>query len=213
MQIYPVLTIPNEEKIDACTLFHVDNVQWNSRVHPVTIGRMGYLPHEGLLVFMKCYEQNPLRTMTQHMDRVYLDSAMEAFFAFPERPIMEHEAYTPDDDGLYLNFECNANGAMYAKSGHGRRDRMALLPEEFAAVRPKVRMLPDSWELSFLVPMRVLSRVANIHAFSPGDVFYCNFYKISETPAIEHYLSFSPITSERPNFHLPRFFAKAVIRR
>ena len=212
MQIYPVLTIPGEENIDACMPFQVANIQWNSRVHPVTIGHMGYLPHEGLLVFMKCYEQNPLRTMTQNMDPVCLDSAMEAFFAFPERAIAEHEAYTPDDNGLYLNFECNANGAMYATYGHGRQGRTALLPEEFAAARPRVRILPDSWELTFLVPMRLLSRVADIQAFSPGDVFYCNFYKISETPEIEHYLSFSPITSERPNFHLPRFFAKAVIR-
>ena len=212
MQIYPVLTIPSEENINACTLFQVNNIQWNSRIHPVTIGHMGYLPHKGLLVFMKCYEQNPLRTMTKNMDRVCLDSAMEAFFAFPERPITEHEVYTPDDNGLYLNFECNTNGAMYAAYGRGRQGRTALLPEEFVAARPKVSILPDSWELTFLVPMRVLSRVADIHAFSPGDVFYCNFYKISETPEIEHYLSFSPIMSERPNFHLPRFFAKAVIR-
>ena len=41
--------------------------------------------------------------------------------------------------------------------------------------------------------------------------FYCNFYKIAQTPEIEHYASWSPIDNPTPNFHLPVFFAKAQI--
>lgn len=212
MITYEVLTISKTEDIHACPLFHVDNVQWNSTKSPLTVGRMGYVPGEGLFVFMKCYEQDPLRVMTRPMDRVCLDSAMEAFFAFPDRPVAEEEPFLPDDNGLYCNFEINANGAMYAKTGRGRQGRVALLKEDFTSADVRASILPDSWKITFLVPLGLLSRVAGIHGFLPGDVFYCNFYKISETPAIEHYLSFSPIGADKPNFHLPRFFAKAVIR-
>ncbi len=212
MTTYDTLTILKREEIHTCPLFYVNNVQWNSTISPVTVGRMGYVPGEGLFVFMKCYEREPLRTMSRPMDRVCLDSAMEAFFAFPDRPVAAEEAFIPDDNGLYCNFEINANGAMYAKTGRGRQGRMPLLEEEFAATDVRARILADGWEITFLVPLTLLSRIADINGFSPGDVFYCNFYKISETPAIEHYLSFSPIGVEQPNFHLPRFFAKAVVR-
>lgn len=212
MITYDTLTIEKREEIHTCPLFSVDHVQWNSTISPVTVGRMGYVPGEGLFVYLKCYERDPLRTMTRPVDRVCLDSAMEAFFAFPDRPVRANEAVVPDDDGLYCNFEINANGAMYAKTGRGRQGRMPLLEAEFAAADVRATILPDSWEVTFLVPLMLLSRVANITGFSPGDVFFCNFYKISETPAIEHYLSFSPIEAEQPNFHLPRFFAKAIIQ-
>ncbi|HWR23699.1 MAG TPA: carbohydrate-binding family 9-like protein [Feifaniaceae bacterium] len=212
MIFYGVRTIPKKENIGICPLFHVDNVQWNSKKAPPTVGRMGYVPGEGLFVFMKCYEKDPRRTMTQNMDRVCLDSAMEAFFAFPDRPVAEEEAFTPDDNGMYCNFELNANGAMYAKTGRGRQGRLPLTQGEFAAADARAAICADSWEITFLVPNALLSRVAGKDGFLAGDVFFCNFYKISETPEIEHYLSFSPIETESPNFHLPRFFAKAVIQ-
>ncbi len=212
MITYDVPTILKKEDIYTCPLFHVNNVQWNSKHSPLTVGCMGYVPGEGLFVFMKCHEQNPLQTVTRHMGRVCEDSAMEAFFAFPDKPVTEEEAFIPDDNGLYCNFEINANGAMYAKTGRGRQGRAQLTEEEFEATGVRATILPDSWEIMFLVPLTLLSRVANKDVFSPGDVFFCNFYKISETPEIEHYLSFSPIEAEKPNFHLPRFFAKAVIR-
>ncbi len=211
MITYDTLTILKRDELRDCPLFRVDNVQWNSKISPLTVGRMGYVPGEGLFVWMKCHEKNPLRTMARPMDRVCLDSAMEAFFAFPDRAVAETEQFTPDDNGMYCNFEINANGAMYAKTGRGRLGRVPLLTEEFEAAGVRARILEDSWEIELLVPMPLLKRVAGIERFASGDVFFCNFYKTSETPEIEHYLSFSPIGVEKPNFHLPRFFAKAVI--
>jgi len=211
MKTYTTLFISEREEIASCPLFRVDTVQWNSKRSPATIGRMGCIPDEGLFVWMKSDEPDPLRTMTQHMDMVCRDSALEAFFAFPERSVAPEEAYTPDDNGLYFNFEINANGAMYAKTGRGRRGRAPLLPEEFEAAGPRARLLPGGWEAEFLVPMALIHRLSGIGKFRPGDVFFCNFYKISENPGIEHYLSYSPIDADTPNFHLPRFFAKAVV--
>jgi hypothetical protein len=170
---------------------------------------MAYIPGEGLFVSMSSDEPDPLRTMTNHMDMVCRDSAMEAFFAFPD---ISASLTEPDNDGLYFNFEVNANGAMYAKTGRGRKGREPLLPEEMAATGVRAWLRPGGWATEFLVPMSLIARLAGIGEFRPGDFFFCNFYKISENPEIEHYLAFSPIGSEKPNFHLPRFFARAVVQ-
>jgi hypothetical protein len=246
MKTYDTYIIRSKEMLDSCPVFHVDNVLWNSKIAPVTEGRMGYIKGLGLFVRMKSDDPDPLRTMTNHMDMVCRDSAVEAFFAFPDVPYQfeikcmkdgalkpvwtsaqphhkqsvdselvsatEPDDYRPDDDGLYFNFEINANGAMYAKTGRGRKGRSPLLPEEMEAAGVRARLLPGGWETEFLLPLPLLRRLVGIDEYKPGDVFFCNFYKISENPDIEHYLAFSPIESETPNFHLPRFFAKAILR-
>ena len=211
MKTYSVYTIPSEEAISQCPLFYVDTVLWNSRQAPRTVGRLGYIPGRGLYFWMQCDETNPKRSLTGHMDRVCTDSALEAFFAFPEIPDGADELFAPDNNALYFNFEINANGAMYAKTGWGRKGREPLLPEEFAQTEVCAQILADGWEVSCLVPAALICRLTGIESFAPGDSLFCNFYKISEDPAIEHYLSYNPIESETPNFHLPRYFAKAVV--
>ncbi|MFR4989226.1 carbohydrate-binding family 9-like protein [Anaerotruncus colihominis] len=61
------------------------------------------------------------------------------------------------------------------------------------------------------MPEALLASQLGRAPFSPGGQFFCNFYKISESPDIEHYASFSPVDSEKPNFHLPECFARAVL--
>ncbi len=61
--------------------------------------------------------------------------------------------------------------------------------------------------MSLLIPEKFLKEVCDYLPDGAGNKeIYCNFYKISEDPAVEHYISFSPIDSEKPNFHLPVFF-------
>lgn len=49
------------------------------------------------------------------------------------------------------------------------------------------------------------------NVFLSGATIYCNFYKISESEEILHFGSYSPIESEKPDFHLPVCFAEAVM--
>lgn len=62
--------------------------------------------------------------------------------------------------------------------------------------------------MSLLIPEKFLKEVCDYLPDGSGKEIYCNFYKISEDPAVEHYISFSPIDSEKPNFHLPVFLQK-----
>jgi hypothetical protein len=201
--IYETRIISSLGEISACPVFKVSHFLWTCRRRPETFGRMGYLKGQGLCLQMTSLEREPLRELKNHRDMVCNDSAVEAFFSFaPEQP---------DENSLYFNFEINANGAMYAKYGQGRKNRQFLTEEEYATTGVKATIAPESWSAEWLVPLELLKRVCGISGFEPGDSFFCNFYKISENPGIEHYAAYSPIQSETPNFHLPQYFARAVI--
>lgn len=205
---YSVNIIHNKDDIESCPFFEVDNFLWNTTRRPQTRGQLAYLHGRGLFVRMTCYERDPKRLATRPREIVYTDSAMEAFFSFPNPSLREQ---TPTPESLYLNFEVNANGVLYAKHGYGRKNRDFITEAEYAQTEVAASISPESWTMEFILPNALLNRVGNLDAFTKGSVFYCNFYKISEDPAIEHYAAFAAPASSTPNFHTPQFFARAVV--
>ncbi len=207
--LYKTYMIHSREELSSCPVFEVKHFMWTTASpRPETFGRMGCLAGEGLYLKMTCLESGPKRACANHRDMVCKDSAMEAFFAFPDANL---QSGPPTADSLYFNFEINANGAMYAKYGYGRKGRQFLSDEDYALTGVKAAVEPDRWSVELLVPESVLARIGGLAAFTIGSAFYCNFYKISEDPAIEHYAAYAPIQNETPNFHLPQYFAKAVV--
>ena len=203
MKEYKAYIIKNCDELETCPEFEVSNVQWNSTMSPRTTGRMGYIADKGIVVKMKCDEADPLTTKTKNMEMVCFDSAMEAFFAFTDGSV-------PTMESLYFNFEINSNGALYAKTGYGRPNRAELLLEEMELVAPRAWIEEGAWYMEITVPNQLLQRFLG-KTLSAGDVFYCNFYKVGQTPEIEHYMSYNYIESDKPNFHMPPYFAKATV--
>ena len=206
---YPTYIIDRQEELDSCPRFSVDHYLWTCHTRPQSFGQMAYLRDRGLFLRMTCLEQNPRRTMENHGDMVCKDSAMEAFFAFPDLSL--RQTAPPSKDSLYFNFEINANGAMYAKYGRGRQNRQFITPEEYTMTGVEAVIEQDRWTIKLLIPDPLLERVCGISGFSAGDRFFCNFYKIAEHPPIAHYAAFCPIPLPEPNFHLPQYFAKTEI--
>lgn len=202
---YNIKKIQSKADIDLCSEFEITNYQWRNVYTPKVTGKAGFIPNEGIFVKMTCFEENPVTTKTQDRERVCDDSAMEAFFAFLE------EGEELSNNVMYINFEFNANGKMYAKYGKGRKGRIFISEEVCRECGCTVVKDEKSWTASVLFPIKFLEETCNSGKLDVGSQFYCNFYKISETPEIEHYGSFAPIGSETPNFHLPEFFAKAII--
>ncbi|MCL2151485.1 MAG: carbohydrate-binding family 9-like protein [Oscillospiraceae bacterium] len=211
MLTYKTMIIDSPDMICSCPVFKINNAQWTCKRKPSAQGRMAYIPGQGLFISMSCDETDPLRTVSENMGRVCGDSALEAFFAFPDADAPLDGEGCPSNDGLYFNFEINANGALYAKTGRGRKNRFPLTAEEMIEASPSAWVSHDGWGAEFLVPSDLLLRSAGIEELDIGSVFFCNFYKISENPNIEHYFSFSPVQSDTPNFHLPRYFAKSIV--
>lgn len=204
---YQVKRITEKTEIEQCEKFYIDQYMWNSKQEPKAYGWMGYLEKKGLFVKMVCEEKNPRCLYTKHNDPVYQDSAMEIFLCFPA----EGEALS--NDCMYTNFEINANGAMLANYGKGRQNRTSITTEQFGQTGVKAVIEEDKWYLEVLFPETYLKEICDFEKVKAGNAFYCNFYKIAESEEIQHFGSYSPIESEKPNFHLPVCFAKAGIEK
>ena len=203
--MYQIRKIRSKEEIASCDPFQISYYLWNSKRRPAVSGKMGYIPGEGFFVRMVCGEKEPLALYTAYMDPVCRDSAMEIFLAFPE------EGEKLGNQVMYLNFEVNANGAMYARYGKGRKGRQTM-PEAWLLVCDvQTEVSEGSWTLTLLIPEGYLKQECGISRLDENTELYCNFYKISETPEIEHYGSFHLIENEKPNFHLPIYFERCQI--
>jgi hypothetical protein len=200
MNYYKVHTITDLEQLEECEKFCIDHYQWIDGEKPEVYGRMGLLEGYGLVILMTAAERNPIKTFTKDNDPVYEDSAMEAFLNFSAESTGQS----------YLNFEMNANGAMLSQFGTSKERELITYDKERKAVC-EVSLKEDSWSVLLKIPMGLIEGFFGREPLQSGDSFTCNFYKVCQKPGQEHYGSFAPINSEKPNFHLPEFFQRAVI--
>ncbi|WMJ90758.1 carbohydrate-binding family 9-like protein [Anaerocolumna sp. MB42-C2] len=183
-----------------CPKFQIDHHLWEKEYKPVSFGQMAVLAGYGIIVFMTAMEVNPLCRFNQKDDPVYKDSALEAFLNF--------DLKNPDKG--YLNFEMNANGAMLSEFGmyHNRKKIKDLISESAVC---EAAVNETNWQVLLKIPMELINNLYQRGPLKSGEIFSCNFYKISQDPAMEHYASYAPVMSKVPNFHLPEYFEKAVI--
>ena len=197
--IYEVRKIADISLLEQCPAFQMDCFQWHSIYHPKSLGRAGYVENKGFAVELSCEEIHPKTKYTQNFQPVYKDSALEAFFQF--------DIHAPE----YFNFEFNSSGACIAAFGATRNLRKNLTKEQLLTLNIQSKITPLGWQITFFIPESL------IQEYQPGDSwrhnrrFRCNFYKLSEAPDIEHYASYAPVASPKPNFHDIHSFADALL--
>ena len=200
--LYNVCSIKKIDQLKDCPTFLIDQHQWEKNDRPQAFGQMALLEDYGFIITMTAMERNPLRRYTQDNDPVYKDSGLEAFLNFAPESL----------DERYLNFEMNANGALLSQFGNrGNREKVNILTSYRTSCT--AYMEENSWHILLKIPMELICDLYSIKPLKINDTFTCNFYKISEDASIEHYASYAPIDSPKPDFHLPQFFAKAIIVR
>ncbi len=199
---YYIKTIKTVEQIQLCNKFSVDNDNgWGYSYHPKTWGRMGYLENRGFVVEMVCEEKNPVARYTEFNDPVYTDSAMEAFIDF--NPFC--------DNPKYINFEFNSNGALLAKYRTGRHDAVSidLLTNNIPNVTTNVR--EQNWTATLFISLEMIKDIYKTDSFTKGCTLKGNFFKVGENEVNPHFLSFTKIKSDKPDFHRPEFFKQFII--
>lgn len=202
---YQVIQIESKKDIAVCNTFSIEQYNWGGSYRPATYGKLGFIPHSGFFLKFICLEKNPKRFHTEPDSPVYQDSAVEAFFCFSSC----HNSMAKKP---YLNFEINANGTMLVKYGNERPCRESLPFSLRSELVCTAALSEDQWTIELLIPCAVVSFLYPDFKFQRGSHFTCNFYKIQESnDAFRHFASFSPIHTKVPNFHLPEFFADAVI--
>jgi hypothetical protein len=128
---------------------------------------------------------------------VYQDSCVEFFISF-------------DEGATYYNFEFNCIGTVLAGYGRNKADRQSLSEDVLDSIstqsiilrKGKVRM--PQWELTAILPLNVFP--FHNPASLQRQQARANFYKCGDHLPEPHFLAWSNIESDSPDFHLPQFF-------
>lgn len=131
---------------------------------------------------------------------VYEDSCVEFF--------VQHEGADS-----YFNFEFNCIGTCLASKRVSREDKNYLSDQQidsiirFASLGKKPFMEMEgifAWELIVGIPFSCFE----VNPKQLPDKMRANFYKCADLTELPHYVSWSPIDTEEPNFHVPRCFGE-----
>ncbi len=136
-------------------------------------------------------------------DPVYEDSCVEFFCK-------------PVDAKKYTNFEFNCIGTCLATSRKSRdEDVVPFSPEEMKTIerfpsigRHAFKEIEGDfeWELTVKIPFTLIGIDPN-HL---PDKLLGNFYKCADGTDSMHFVTWSPVKTEKPDFHRPEFFGELI---
>lgn len=185
---------PDWEALPALELAHTG---W---LEPCAVSARARLCHDGAVLRIRMEaEEDPIRaTFTGKLDHVSDDSCLE-FFLAPGGP----------GDPRYFNFEFNPLGAMNLSFGGARPNRVRQVPKdagELLGIRPFSR--PGGWGIEFQIS------AAFVGLYLPGFAFSGelegNFYKCGDLTEAPHFLAWSPLSSDTPDFHRRQDFGRLI---
>ena len=175
----------------------INEYVWGGEYKPKAYAQLAYVPKTGFVCRLTAYESEPKAVYHNDMDPVYKDSCLEFFARYK--------------DGGYINCEVNKNGAILSAYGEGRGDRTPI--DKIAGHFPKVKILKNKkkWTAEITVGLDIIKAVYGRCIFKEKTAIYGNFYKCGDDCDVVHYGSFSPIGTEKPDFHRPEYFAKMTL--
>lgn len=209
-----MLTIPKINQLDSSRLKEASEILDQTAFHPIRYNnwpdkypytpRAGFrLAHNGRELFIRftVAEEFTMALISEDNGKVWTDSCVEFFLAV--------------DDSGYYNFEFTSIGKMLLGF---RKERPAAVhaPEDILytiARYPTLgtenfeeKQLAIPWELTVAIPATALFR----HQFDSWEKVSArgNVYKCGDKLSRPHYLSWQPIDTPQPDFHVPRCFAE-----
>lgn len=153
---------------------------------------------QALHIRMCAREANIRATMTELLSPVHLDSCLEFFFS------------PCPGDLRYFNFEVNQLGAVYVGfGGTNRAMRMRQIAKDAKAIFGlNTFETQDGWGVEIRIPLEFMQMFIPGYAFE-GEAAG-NFYKCGDQTEIPHFLAWSALSSEKPDFHRPTDFGRLI---
>lgn len=122
----------------------------------------------------------------------------------------------PGNDQMYYNLELNCIGIGILGSGVYRKDRVRATKEILALIRrhsslgnkPFGTREADGTLIEYTMTLAIPFEAYFRSEISPlkGRSIRGNFYHCGDNTPYPHYMNWSPILLEKPNFHAPEFF-------
>lgn len=194
-ETYVVRRVTAPPDWDSVPVIPVDRVLWTEDTGIRAQGQL-CCDGENLYVRLSASEKEIRADYTEPLSPVYEDSCLEFFFQL-------------DGSKNYFNFEINPNGCLCIQYGPSKTDRIDIVRKD-AAVYFDIRTdrIAGGWEVSYRIPLSF------IELFDPGARFAgewrANLYKCGNKTVNRHYLSWTKIDLDTPNFHCPQFFGTII---
>lgn len=160
--------------------------------------------HNGEAIFLKFSVQEAvIRAVYNNInDPVYKDSCVEFFISL-------------DNNDTYYNLEFNVAGTCYAAYGSSDKSSRVCLPAaaiqqistQLKMYRRQEEAFDYRWELTVIIPVSVFIHHPGLQISNRRCRI--NFYKCGDELPQPHFLAWSPVLTDQPNFHLPAYFGAA----
>jgi hypothetical protein len=195
-----IIRVEKEIDFSRAEKAEISTYKWTEGYAPKAYGELIFVEEKGFALRMTAFEDTPKAVYTKYDEPVYKDSCLEFFVSFNL------------DNGKYMNFEMNANGAFLSAVRTDRKnkteiDKLAPLPE----VKP---FKGDGfWGVETFFSLDFVEKTAGKSSFARGESFKGNFYKCGDETEIPHFGMWSPVGTENPDFHRPEFFGTLTIEK
>jgi len=171
---------------------------------PNTTVRVLYT-NEHIYVFFRVRDRFVRCIETCTNGKVWEDSCVEFFFA----PNLKYPKQ-------YFNLEINCKGTALLHYNLIARKEFLTVPKDeinqieiissFANIAEPEIKTAVTWSISCKIPFTMLKKYSYFDIPKKNSEWRANFYKTASNNSNPHYISWSKIESEKPDFHRPEFF-------
>lgn len=141
-------------------------------------------------------DEKPYVKYYNNNDNVNRDSCVEFFF----NPNYEN-------DNRYFNFEINAAGILSLGIGENENDRAKINCTDYRIFNIETSLSNDGWELKIFIPFEFTKKYYN----KISKTIKGNLYKCGDRTPKPHYGVWSPILTNKPEFHRPEYFGDFIL--
>ncbi len=178
----------------------IETINWEAFPYlPEVSVQIAYNDDELFLQY-KVSEQSVKAVIAESNGRVWTDSCVEFFLS-------------PEGNDVYYNLEMNCIGAVLLGFRKKGEPSVHATDEQIATIRRisslgnmpfQEKIGTTEWQITVAIPWEVFFR----HHLKPvsGAKMRGNFYKCGDELTVPHFVSWTRIKTEKPNFHEPAFF-------
>lgn len=203
MKTYEIPRVQGSPDWQTVPCVAIDNHLW-SDVYSISASAQVAWNENTIFVRLQAKEQDILRRYREDFDPVYLDSCLEFFFCPTE------------GDDRFFNFEMNPNGALLVGFGADCNNRCCPDPQQWQVLRQSVStapfVTPDGWGITLQIPVSFVQAFVPDFSLHPGKTLRCNFFKCGDETVNPHFIAWSPVETESPDFHRPEFFGQLLLK-
>lgn len=180
----------------------ISNVNWPGEF-PYAPRTTFYAGHNGKKLFLlfEVNEEVTMAAVSEDNGEVWTDSAVEFFITFDEKG--------------YYNFEFNCIGTallgfrkVKPEATHAGKEIMRLIERQASLSHGTFaeKKIDGGWTLAVAIPVEAFfaHRITDLG----GIQARANFYKCGDNLSKPHFVSWNPIGTPSPNFHVPEYFGE-----